>query len=232
MCVFAGTSGFSYPEWRGIFYPPEIRPGEMLAFYAQKLPAVEINNTFYRLPKPEVLQSWSAQVPEDFRFVLKAPRRITHIKRLKDAEEEVRYFLKTAKVLTDRLGCVLYQLPPFLRKDRARLHAFIELLPQTPKTAFEFRHPSWSDSEVLELLAERNFAWCVSDPESQTAIQELSNGSWGYLRLRQDHYTEDGLKSWAKTVRDQRWETAYVFFKHETDGPRLAERFLKLVEHR
>lgn len=233
MRIFAGTSGFSYPEWKGSFYPPEIRPGQMLGFYAQRLPAVEINNTFYRLPKPAVLQSWSALVPEDFRFVLKAPRRITHIKRLKNSEEEVRYFLNAADALTHRLGCVLYQLPPFLPKDRSRLRAFVELLPQTPKAAFEFRHPSWSDGEVLELLAERNLAWCVSDLQlPQSAIQKFSHGSWGYLRLRQDHYTEDGLKSWAKTVRDQAWETAYVFFKHETDGPRLAGRFLEIAEHR
>ena len=232
MRIFAGTSGFSYPEWKGIFYPAEIRPAEMLAFYAQRLPAVEINNTFYRLPKPDLLQSWLAQVPEDFRFVLKAPRRITHTKRLKDAEEEVRYFLNTANALTHKLGCVLYQLPPFLRKDKARLQAFVELLPKTPKAAFEFRHPSWSDSEVLELLAEKNLAWCLSDLEPPAPIQKFSNGSWGYLRLRQDHYTEDGLKNWAKAVRDQPWDTAYVFFKHETDGPRLARRFLDLAEHR
>ncbi len=231
MHIFAGTSGFSYPKWKGAFYPPEIRPAEMLGFYAQRLPAVEINNTFYRLPKREVLQGWLAHVPEDFRFVLKAPRRITHIKRLKDAEDEARYFLNVANVLTHRLGCVLYQLPPFLRKDTSRLQAFVELLPKTPPAAFEFRHPSWSDSEVLKFLAERNFACCVSDTGSQTEIPKISHGSWGYLRLRQDHYAEDGLKNWAKRVRDQPWETAYVFFKHEADGPRLAGRFLQLTEH-
>ena len=165
MNLFAGTSGYSYKEWKGPFYPERLSAVDMLRFYASRLPAVEINNTFYRLPKADVLESWASQVPPEFRFTLKASRRITHLKRLRDVAEETDYLLRTAAVLGERLGAVLFQLPPNLRKDLPRLEAFLQHLRPTPRAAFEFRHSSWRDDDVLELLRSKGCAWCVSETD-------------------------------------------------------------------
>lgn len=230
MKLWAGTSGYSYKEWRGSFYPEDLPVNEMLRFYAACLPAVEINNTFYRLPKENVLASWARQVSGEFRFVLKATQRITHIKRLKDTAAEIDYLLQTTKALNSHLGAVLFQLPPNMRKDAERLRKFLLHLPETVAASFEFRHPSWFDEEVLTLLRERNCAICLSDTEESVSDAFHITASWGYLRLRRAHYTLTDLAQWKERILAQPWEVAYVFFKHEDQGagPKLAKDFLAL----
>jgi len=231
--VYAGTSGFSYAQWKGRFYPRGLRTAQLLGYYAQRLPAVEINNTFYRMPKAETLRDWAAQTPESFRFVLKAPRRITHLKRLQDTAEETSYLLRTAQVLGERLGAVLYQLPPSLRADRERLARFLGSMPQAVPAAFEFRHPSWWAEPVFETLREHDAALCVAEVEGDGAPL-VATASWGYLRLRRGDYDAAGLRDWAAHVQAQPWRTAYVFFKHEDEatGPRLAQAFLEVMQQR
>lgn len=231
MNILAGTSGYSYKEWKGSFYPDEILNENMLEFYAKRLPTVEINNTFYRVPRPSVLETWSTQVPQSFRFAIKATRRITHIRRLKNASEETNYFLNTMKSLGEQLGVVLFQLPPQLRKDLTRLTGFLELLPPGTPAAFEFRHVSWFDNEVYELLKAHNFALCIADTDDDLQTPVIKTADWGYLRLRRAAYSNAQLKKWVSQVRNQQWERAFVFFKHEDEvtGPKLAARFLKLT---
>ncbi len=232
MQVHAGTSGYSYKEWKGSFYPEKLAAKDMLAFYARKLPAVEINNTFYRLPRASVLQAWARQVPPGFRFVLKASRRITHLKRLKGSEDETGYLLRTAEVLGERLGALLFQLPPNLKCDLERLDAFLEVLPPHTPAAFEFRHPSWHESAVFERLRARDLALVNVDAEDASLAEIVSTASWGYLRLRRPGYALAELGAWARRVRAQPWTRALVFFKHEDGGagPRLAADFLTLME--
>jgi uncharacterized protein YecE (DUF72 family) len=226
--VLAGTSGFSYKEWKGSFYPEELAAAGMLSFYAGRLPAVEINNTFYRMPKPALLSAWSEQVPPEFRFVLKASQRITHRKRLKDAGEEAAYFFRTAATLGERLGPALFQLPPNLKKDLPRLEAFLGVLPEGARAAFEFRHASWFDDGVFEALRARGAALCVAEDE-ELATPLVATAGWGYLRLRRQDYDDAAVAAWAERVRGQAWGEVYVFFKHEDagSGPRLAAEFLR-----
>jgi uncharacterized protein YecE (DUF72 family) len=229
MNLYVGTSGYSYKEWKGNFYPDRIPPAEMLRFYATQLPAVEINNTFYRLPKAEVLANWGGQVPASFRFALKASRRITHIKRLKDAGDETTHLLRTAATLDERLGALLFQLPPSLRKDVPQLERFLDLLPDGTRAAFEFRHPSWFDDDVVGVLRARRCALCVADVEDAAEPRIVDTAGWGYLRLRRPDYTADDLDAWAQRLRAQPWREAFVFFKHEDEGvgPKLAAQFLE-----
>jgi uncharacterized protein YecE (DUF72 family) len=226
-----GTSGYSYKAWLGKFYPERLAAKEMLSFYASRLPSVEINNTFYRLPKESVLQSWAEQVPDGFRFVLKAPQRITHIKRLKDAEAEVEYLFRVAMVLGAKIGAILFQLPPHLRKDAERLRYFLSLLPGDRAVAFEFRHPSWFDDEVFACLRDHNRALCMAETDEEASSNLISTATWGYLRLRRSDYSGADLLSWKQRILSQRWDHAYVFFKHEDEGigPKLAGDFLELV---
>ena len=163
--LLAGTSGFSYKEWKGHFYPEKLPAKGMLGFYATRLPIVEINNTFYRLPKAAVLAEWCAQVPPGFRFAIKAPRRITHLKRLRDCEEELSYFFATLETLGERLASVLFQLPPFFRRDDEVLAAFLAALPKGTKAAFEFRHDSWFDDAIFALLAAQGVALVVTETD-------------------------------------------------------------------
>jgi uncharacterized protein YecE (DUF72 family) len=227
--AFVGTSGFSYESWRGAFYPEGLPSGEMLRFYAGRLPAVEINNTFYRLPRAAVLGSWAEQVGESFRFALKASRRITHVKRLKEAEEETGYLVRTAGTLGERLGAILFQLPPHLRKDLPRLERFLDSLPESTPAAFEFRHPSWLEDDVFGALGARGRALCVSDSEEGPAAPLLRAAPFAYLRLRRAGYDEADLAAWAKRIRSLDLDRVFVFFKHEEEGagPELAARFLR-----
>jgi len=227
MRVLTGTSGFSYKEWKGSFYPEDLPADAMLRYYAERLPAVEINNTFYRMPKAELLAGWAEEVPDGFRFVLKASQRITHFKRLKDVSEEVGYFLRVAATLGDRLGPILFQLPPNLKKDLPRLSEFLELLPAATRAALEFRHASWFEDDVFEALRARGAALCVAEDE-ELAAPLVATAGWGYLRLRRPGYGDAEVQSWADRVRAQSWEEAYVFFKHEDagTGPRLATQML------
>jgi uncharacterized protein YecE (DUF72 family) len=225
----AGTSGYSYPEWKGTFYPEDLPAREMLRFYGEKLPTVEINNTFHRMPTPTLLEGWAAQVPATFRFALKAPRRISHVKRLKDAAEDTEHLLRTAKTLEERLGVILFQLPPFQRKDLERLEAFVDLLAGGPRAAFEFRHASWFDDEVFGALRRRDCALCIADTGEEGAPPFVSTAGWGYLRLRRPEYSDAELDEWVGRVHAQPWSDAFVFFKHEDEGvgPALATKFLE-----
>lgn len=229
--IYAGTSGYSYKEWKGHFYPEKLPAAGMLAYYAERLPAVEINNTFYRLPKESVLDGWAAQVPEHFRFSIKASRRITHFKRLKGTDEETAYLLRVLGTLGPLLGVVLFQLPPNLKKDLPRLETFLDLLPTRAPAAFEFRHPSWFEDDVTGVLRDRGCALCLADNDDQEPPSLVKTENLGYLRLRRADYSDDDLRSWADRIQEQEWERVFVFFKHEDEaaGPRMAERFLKLA---
>jgi uncharacterized protein YecE (DUF72 family) len=221
-----GTSGYSYKEWKGDFYPEDIAPADMLAFYSTRLAAVEINNTFYRLPKQAVLESWCDQVPGAFRFAIKASRRITHMRRLKDTDSEMQFLIGNLQSMGTRLGAILFQLPPNLKVDLPRLEAFLELLPARAPAAFEFRHPSWFNDAVLEALRRRNCALVHvdghEDDEETSPGAMVSTADWGYLRLRREDYDAAAVAAWRARIEAQPWREAYVFFKHETLGPRLA----------
>jgi uncharacterized protein YecE (DUF72 family) len=227
--VFTGTSGFSYKEWKGSFYPEDLPDAGMLRHYASRLSAVEINNTFYRMPRAALLESWAEQVPDGFAFALKASQQITHRKRLKDAGESVAYFLGVATTLGDRLGPILFQLPPNLKKDVPRLKDFLALLPPATRASFEFRHESWFDAEVFDALRSARAALCWAEDEKLSAPTEAT-ADWGYARLRRPDYGEPELAAWADRIRAQAWSDAFVFFKHEDEatGPRLAERMRSL----
>ncbi|MBA2525360.1 MAG: DUF72 domain-containing protein [Pyrinomonadaceae bacterium] len=231
MTLYVGTSGYSYKEWKGSFYPEKLPAREMLTYYATRLPAVEINNTFYRLPQKSMLENWKEQVPAGFKFSVKASQKITHFKRLKETEEETRYLLETAAALEDRLGPLLFQLPPNMKKDLSRLQSFLGCLPNETKATFEFRHQTWFDDDVLELLSRKNHALCISDTDDLPVSHIDKTADWGYLRLRRINYSEENLAEWFKRVIDQNWNDAFVFFKHEDEGtgPRLAGQFLKLA---
>ena len=216
MDLFTGTSGFSYKEWKPGFYPEDVPQKGMLAYYATRLSAVEINNTFYRLPKASVLEGWAAQVPEEFRFVLKASRRITHFKRLKEeADEETAYLVKTAGTLGRRLGALLFQLPPNFKKDVERLERFLDGLPAGTPGAFEFRHESWLDDEVYELFAGRDQVIVIAETDETERLPDPGAASWGYLRLRKTDYGTEEVGAWAESIRERGWQTTYAFFKHK-----------------
>jgi uncharacterized protein YecE (DUF72 family) len=232
MKLFVGTSGYSYKEWKGNFYPEDLPAKGMLAHYAQRLPAVEINNTFYRLPQASMIENWRDQVPESFRFSIKATQRITHIKRLKNCAEETRYLIETASLLGERLGVVLFQLPPNSKKDGDRLREFLDLVPEKTRAAFEFRHESWHDDETFGLLRQKNSALVISDTDEKPLTSITTTADWGYLRLRRTSYADDELSAWMSRVREQKWKDAFVFFKHEDEGvgPKLAAQFLALAK--
>jgi uncharacterized protein YecE (DUF72 family) len=230
MRVRAGTSGWAYDEWRGSFYPQDLPKDGMLAFYASVLPAVEVNNTFYRMPKKTVVAGWRAQAPRGFGFVLKASRRITHMQRLRDAADPVRFLFSVAGELGEALGPVLFQLPPVLRKDAALLRDFLSVVPAGRRIALEFRHASWFDDETYAALSERGAALCGGESDEYDGeLPLVTTGRFGYLRLRAPDYDEVALGAWAERVRRQPWDEAWVFFKHEQKGPALARRFNELT---
>lgn len=225
MRVLTGTSGFSYKEWKGSFYPADLPDKRMLAHYATRLAAVEINNTFYRMPKTELVAGWAAQVTGSFRFVLKAPQRITHRERLERSEASLATFVSAARVLGDKLGAVMFQLPPFFKKDVPRLAAFLELIPEDIKAAFEFRHASWFADDVYGALRAKNVALVGGDAEEADKSPPLvATAGFGYLRLRAPEYSDAGLSTWAAKIAEQPWTSAFVFLKHEVLGPAYAEK--------
>lgn len=233
--LYVGTSGFSYREWKPDFYPADLKSAQMLGFYAQHLPSVEINNTFYRAPTEKLLRSWIEQTPDDFAFTLKAPQRITHFQRLRDVDEHLSFFLATARALGSRLGAILFQLPPSLRYDAALLGGFLAALPGDPfRFAIEFRHASWDLPEVRELLGANHVAWCVADTEEMPAAPLRTARDFAYLRLRRSTYDDDALASWAAWVRELLADgcDVYCYFKHEDDpsGVRFAQRLRSEVE--
>lgn len=230
MNVHVGTSGYSYPAWKGTFYPAKFPAKQMLGYYAERFRTVEINNTFYRPPTTALLDDWAAQVPADFRFALKAPQEITHVKRLA-AADAVASFVAVAGTLKGRLAPLLFQLPPNFKKDVIRLRAFLELLPAGCQVALEFRHESWLDDEVFGLLRAHGAGLCVADAGDELAVPFVATADWGYLRLRRADYDDAALAAWAARVREQPWGACYVFFKHEDagTGPRFAARLLEIL---
>ena len=228
--LYVGTSGYSYREWKGSFYPDKIRAKDMLSYYASRLQAVELNNTFYRMPQRSIVETWNSQVPDNFRFTVKAPRRITHSKRLKGVSRETKLLLNRVSPLDKRLAAVLFQLPPNMEKDLKRLERFLKYFPADTPAAFEFRNPTWFDDDVLALLRSKNRALCVSDTDEMPVNHIDKTADWGYMRLRRVNYSEAELKEWVERVRDQKWKRTFIFFKHEDEGtgPKLAAQFLGL----
>ena len=232
MKLLAGTSGYAFKEWKGSFYPNDLKDDGMLGFYASKFPAVEINNTFYRLPKEHVLLDWAAQVPETFTFAIKASQRITHHARLKpECAGAVEFLLKNTSALASRLGPILFQLPPNLKKDFDRLRVFLDTLPAERRYTIEFRHESWFGDDVFDALRERDIALCVSE-QPEFASPVVATATWGYARLHRFDYDDTALAEWAKRIAAQSWSEAYVFFKHDEgagSGPPAVESFARAV---
>ena len=229
--IHAGTSGYSYPEWKGTFYPEKFAAKDMLRYYAERFETVEINNTFYRMPTEALLRGWAEQVPAAFTFVLKAPKRITHDRRLKDVGELVAFFTQTAATLGARLGPLLFQLPPNFKKDVPLLRDFLAQVPPGPGVAVEFRNATWFDDETWAALRARGAALCVADTGEEPVVPLVATADWGYLRLRRENFSDDELRAWAERIEAQPWGEAYVFLKHEEEGkgPKLAARLLELV---
>jgi uncharacterized protein YecE (DUF72 family) len=229
MQLLVGTSGFSYKEWLGRFYPEKLPASEMLRYYAQHFGTVEINNTFYRMPAESMLESWAQQAPESFTFTLKAPRRITHDKRLREIESDVAEFARRAGVLGNKLGVLLFQLPPNLKKDLVRLHHLLSLVPKDRRAALEFRNDSWQDQEVYDMLRANGAMLCVTDTDAgDTPV--VATSDHGYVRLRRTHYDDGELRTWADRIAAQPLTRAYVYFMHEDEalGTQFGRRLLEL----
>jgi uncharacterized protein YecE (DUF72 family) len=231
MRLHIGTSGYSYAAWKGTFYPAKLPGNAMLGHYAAQFDTVEINSSFYRMPAASVLATWAAQVPADFQFAFKVPRRITHDRRLRGVTQEFSHFLATTAALETRRGPLLVQLPPSLAIDRARLEEFLALIPAGQPMAFEFRHVSWHDAAVYEALQARNFALVVADTDEAGASPIVATADWGYLRLRRADYDDNALNQWATRIGTLNWCAAYVYFKHEDEarGPVFAQRLRALA---
>lgn len=230
--IYIGTSGYNYPEWKGSFYPSDLPAARMLPYYAERFTTVEINYTFYRMPTEKIVAGWAAQTPERFRFTLKAPRRITHDARLRDTESMLGRFCDVAGTLGDRLGVLLFQLPPAFRKDLACLEAFLASLPRGARAALEFRHASWHDDDVYAALASRHVALCIADSEKMST-PIVGTADYGYLRLRDEGYQDADLERWAGVITGEagNWRDVFVYFKHEEAGrgPIFAERLGQLL---
>lgn len=228
--MWVGTSGYNYPEWKGTFYPETLSASKMLPYYAARFTTVEINYTFYRTPTEKILQGWDLATPENFRLTLKAPKRITHDARLKECGDEVRRFIETAATLGPKLGVLLFQLPPNLKKDAARLDAVLQAFPVGTRAAFEFRHVSWLDEEIYALLRARNLALCIADSERLSTPVEIT-ADYGYFRLRDEGYTPTDIDRWGAIIKERTTECGdtYVYFKHEESGkgPEFARRLIE-----
>jgi uncharacterized protein YecE (DUF72 family) len=233
--LLCGTSGYAFKEWKGSFYPEDIRADDMLGYYATRFPTVEINNTFYRLPKQNVLLEWAGQVPETFTFAVKASQRITHFARLKpEAKGPLDFLLGNTTVMGAKLGPILFQCPPNMRKNVDRLRAFLDLLPADRRFTFEFRDPSWFEDDVVQALREKNVELCVTDQDDYHGAT-IPTADWGYLRLHRFDYNESALGAWARHVAEQPWKEAYVYFKHDEgptavgSGPTAVDAFMRLA---
>ena len=227
--LFAGASGYSFKEWKGVFYPDDIKAEDMLTFYSARLPTVEINNTFYRMPKASVIENWAATAPEDFRFSIKASQRITHMSRLRaeTAAEPLGYLYKNLAALGAKRGPVLFQLPPNTKKDVPRLAEFLSLLPAGHNATFEFRNDTWFDDEVYAVLRNAGAALCLSEREDSAPPPLVETAPFGYVRLRLETYSDADLEEWARTLRASGWREIYVYFMHEATAPGYA---LKLMQ--
>jgi uncharacterized protein YecE (DUF72 family) len=232
--LLAGASGYSFKEWKGNFYPEKMKPEEMLAFYAERLPTVEINNTFYRMPKTSVLENWANTTPEAFRFSIKASRRITHMSRIKaeSSAEPLGYLYKNLAALGDKLGAVLFQLPPNLKKDLPRLVGFLDLLPEGHRAAFEFRNDTWFADDVYAALKGAGAALCLSEREDNAPPPLVETAAWGYVRLRLETYSDDNLRQWAEKLAATAWRETFVYFMHEPTAPAYAQTLMKFASQR
>ena len=232
MATWVGTSGYNYPEWKGSFYPEKLPAAKMLPYYAERFGTVEINYTFYRVPNEKILAGWSRETPDGFRLTLKAPKRITHIAKLKECSELLAHFLRVSATLGPKLGAILFQLPPYFRKDLAVLDAFLALVPAGSVAAFEFRHASWMDAEVFARLRAHNLALCIADSEKFSTPMEIT-ASYAYFRLRDEGYTPADLQRWAGLIRANTagCSDVYVYFKHEEagKGPQFARLLLEAL---
>lgn len=230
--LWVGASGYSYKEWKGSFYPEKLKPDAMLTFYAQRLPSVEINNTFYQMPKAAVLEQWAAATPDDFRFAIKASRRITHDARLKAdaAADSVAYLYRALETLGAKRGPVLFQLPPYLKKDLPRLTEFLQVLPEGHLAAFEFRNDSWFDDEVYSALKSAGASLVLSEREDDKPPPLVETAPFGYLRLRLEEYSEDDLAQWARRLSETGWQDVHVYFMHEPTAPPYAETLMRLAK--
>ncbi len=233
MRLLAGTSGYAFKEWKGSFYPEGVKDDGMLGYYATRFPTVEINNTFYRMPRENVLLDWASQVPDTFTFAIKASQRITHHARLKpESKELVGYLLQNTSLLGGKLGPVLFQLPPNMKKDLDRLRTFLDILPHGRKFAFEFRHSSWFEEDVVDALRAKDAAITIID-QDDFATPPIASASWGYVRLHRLDYNAQSLAQWAERVREHNWSDVYVYFKHDEgigSGPPAVDAFVKLVQ--
>jgi uncharacterized protein YecE (DUF72 family) len=229
--IWIGTSGFQYSEWKGTFYPEDLPAAKMLPFYAERFSTTEINYTFHRIPAPKTIENWKTLTPHNFRFALKAPQKITHWSKLRDCADTLEYFCRVISQLGEKLGPVLFQLPPTFEKDVAILESFLRELPAM-RSAFEFRHDSWFDEEVFSLFKTRNVALCVADTGA-LATPTVATADYGYLRLRREDYSKIDIERWAKFVRDREkdWRDVFVYFKHEESGigPKLAQQMIELL---
>jgi uncharacterized protein YecE (DUF72 family) len=230
--LYAGASGYSFKEWKGDFYPEDMKPDGMLRFYGERLPTVEINNTFYQMPKTAMLENWAACTPASFRFAIKASRRITHFARLKAGEstENVRFLYQQLAALGDKRGPVLFQLPPFLKKDVPRLSDFLALLPRDHRAAFEFRNDSWFDDEVYALLGKAGASLCLSEREDNAPPLLVETAPWGYVRLRLEQYADADLEQWAQRLAATGWREVYAYFMHEPTAPAYAQALMRFAQ--
>ena len=227
--LLAGASGYAFKEWKGDFYPEKIKPDEMLPYYAGRLPTVEINNTFYRMPGVEMLKAWVAATPEGFRFAIKAPRRITHMARLKpESADSVAFLYRNLSALGDKRGPVLFQLPPNLKKDLPRLEAFLRLLPEDHRAAFEFRNETWFAEDVYEALKAAGASLCLSEREDNAPPPLVETASWGYIRLRLETYSEEDLRAWARRLAGTSWRPIHAYFMHEATAPAYAKTLMEV----
>ncbi|MGH8632397.1 MAG: DUF72 domain-containing protein [Burkholderiales bacterium] len=229
--LLAGASGYSYKEWKGSFYPQDIKPDAMLAWYGERLPTVEINNTFYRMPRTEVLENWAKATPQAFRFAIKASQRITHVSRLKadSAADSVSYLYNNLAALGGKRGPVLFQLPPSLKKDLARLGEFLRLLPDGHRAVFEFRNDSWFADDVYDALKGAGAALCLSEREDASAPPMVQTAPWGYVRLRLETYTDAELRKWAERLAATAWREIYAYFMHEPTAPAYAQTLMRFA---
>jgi len=232
MNLWIGTSGFQYAEWKGNFYPEDLPTSKMLPFYAERFSTTEINYTFHRIPSAKTIDNWKQLTPAKFRFALKAPQKITHFAKLRNCADTLEYFCKVISGLGERLGPVLLQLPPNFKKDADVLSSFLRELPSM-RAAFEFRHESWFDDEIFEMLKKQNIAFCIADTE-KLATPKMAIADYGYLRLRREDYGKIDIERWANFVREHSkdWKDVFVYFKHEESGigPKLAAEMVKILE--
>jgi uncharacterized protein YecE (DUF72 family) len=230
MKLFAGASGYSFKEWKGAFYPTDMKPEGMLDFYSARLPTVEINNTFYRMPKVEMLEHWARTTPAAFKFAIKASRRITHFAHIKpESADSVAFLYRSLSALGEKRGPVLFQLPPVLKKDVSRLTAFVQLLPPDHRAAFEFRNETWFDDDVYEVLRAAGAALCLSEREDNAPPPLVETAPWGYVRLRLETYAPEDLEQWARRLTQTRWDETYVYFMHEPTAPEYAQTLMRFA---